>query len=278
MGRLTSPRPLQGLRVDGRDGLHRDGLLGVFCDIDDTLTWEGRLVPAAFAALDALQRAGLRVVPVTGRPAGWADPIARQWPVDGVVAENGGLWSYFHEGRLVTEYLQSAETRRANRERLDALAAVILDAVPGAALASDQAYRALDLAIDFCEDVPALSRGDIDRIVALFEAAGATAKVSSIHVNGWFGTFDKRTGCQRLAQRLWDIDPFEAPERWLFVGDSANDAPMFAAFPNAVGVANVAAVLDRMDDWPTFLTDAPGGHGFAELVTHLLGEPSTRPT
>ncbi|MFM2163492.1 MAG: hypothetical protein RLZZ383_3004 [Pseudomonadota bacterium] len=277
MGRLTPPRPLRGLLSDGRDGLRRDGVLGVFCDIDDTLTWEGRLVPEAFAALDALQRAGLRVVPVTGRPAGWADPIARQWPVDGVVAENGGLWSYFRDGRLVTEYLQDVDTRRAHRARLDDLATVILDAVPGAALASDQAYRALDLAIDFCEDVPALLPDQVDRIVALFEAAGATAKVSSIHVNGWFGSFDKRTGCQRLAQTLWDIDPFEAPERWLFVGDSANDAPMFAAFPNAVGVANVSAFLDRMDAWPAFRTDAPGGYGFAELVAHLLDQPTAPP-
>ena len=274
MGRLTPPRPLAGLRGDGTDALRRDGLLGVFCDIDDTLTWQGRLVPAAFSAMDSLQRAGLRVVPVTGRPAGWADPIARQWPVDAVVAENGGLWSYFQDGRLVTKYVQDAATRRTNRARLDDLATTILADVPGTALASDQAYRALDLAIDFCEDVPALPRAAVDRIVACFEAAGATAKVSSIHVNGWFGEFDKRTGCQRLAQTLWGIDPFEAPERWLFVGDSANDAPMFEAFPTSVGVANVADFLDRMDAWPSFQTQQPGGHGFAEMVDHLLGAPS----
>ena len=67
-------------------------LKGVFCDIDDTLTWEGRLIPAAFQSLADLQNDGLRVVPITGRPAGWVDLIARSWPVDGCVGENGGLW------------------------------------------------------------------------------------------------------------------------------------------------------------------------------------------
>ncbi len=246
------------------------GLKGVFCDIDDTLTHEGRLVPEAFAALARLQAAGLRVVPITGRPGGWVDHIARMWPVDGVVGENGGLWFWMADGRLQRRFLQDAETRRANRERLTALGHRILAAVPGSALASDQPYRELDLAVDFCEDVPHLGDVGIDAVVAAFEAGGATCKVSSIHVNGWYGAFDKLTGIRRLLRELWDEDLDTEVGRYAFFGDSANDEPLFRAFPLSIGVANVVDFLPRMSHHPAYITSAPGGHGFAEGVSILL--------
>lgn len=242
-------------------------LVGILCDIDDTLSLHGRLIPSAFAALAAAQEAGLKVIPVTGRPGGWVDHLARMWPVDGVVGENGGLWYFMGDGRLQRRFLQSAAERAENRERLKAVAADILAAVPGTALASDQPYRELDLAIDFCEDVPRLPEPDIDRIVARFEAAGAVCKVSSIHVNGWFGQFDKLSGFQRLAA---DLGVSSAPEHWAYVGDSANDAPMFAHFPLSVGVANVDAFLPRIPVWPRYRTSGSGGYGFAQLVDRLL--------
>ncbi len=242
----------------------------MFCDIDDTLTWEGRIVPEAFEALVALRAAGLRVIPITGRPGGWVDHIARMWPVDGVVGENGGLWFYMHEGRMVRRFLQDPATRAANRARLDALAGEILAAVPGTALASDQPYRDLDLAIDFTEDVPPLGDEAIDAIVDRFHAAGATCKVSSIHVNGWFGAFDKLTGCRRFLAERFGEDLDAVIDDYAFVGDSANDEPLFAAFPLAVGVANVRQFLPRMKAHPAFVTDGNGGHGFAELAAALI--------
>ncbi len=245
-------------------------LQGVFCDIDDTLTHEGRLVPAAFLALQHLQDAGLKVVPITGRPGGWVDQIARIWPVDGVVGENGGLWFYHHKGSLHRSYLQTETVRADNKHRLTELAGHILRMVPGCALASDQSYRDLDLAIDFCEDVPALDDAAINRIVALFEEAGCTAKVSSIHVNGWFGEFDKLTGCERFLKERYGTSLDTATEDWAYFGDSANDEPMFKAFPISVGVANVREFLPRMTSHPSFVTQGEGGHGFAEAIAHIL--------
>lgn len=245
-------------------------LHGVFCDIDDTLTWEGKLVPEAFLALDVLRRAGLKVIPVTGRPGGWVDQIARLWPVDGVVGENGGLWFYLESGKMVRRFVQDEPTRRANRERLADLAQRILHKVPRAALASDQVYRELDIAIDFREDVGPLSEDDIDTIVAEFRAAGATSKVSSIHVNGWYGTFDKLAGCRAFLAERWGVDLDSQREHWLYVGDSPNDEPMFAFFPVSVGVANVKTFLPRMQHHPAYVTDGVGGHGFAELARHIL--------
>lgn len=256
--------------IDSLTRAEASRLTGVFCDIDDTLTWEGRLIPAAFLALERLQSAGLRVIPITGRPGGWVDHIARMWPVDGVVGENGGLWFYMRDGQLHRRFLQDPATRAHNKERMRALADQILQDVPGTALASDQPYRELDLAIDFCEDVPPLDRDAIDRIVQGFERAGATCKVSSIHVNGWFGDWDKLEGCGRLLTELYGESLDDARDRWAFFGDSANDAPMFGAFPVSVGVANVRDFLDRMDHAPAFVTQGSGGHGFAEAVDHIL--------
>lgn len=246
------------------------GLIGVLTDVDDTLTWEGQLVPAAFLALQKARDAGLRVVPVTGRPGGWVDHLARMWPVDGVVGENGGLWFYMANGCMERRFLQSAGERRINRARLDALAAEILTAVPGCGLASDQSYRDLDLAIDFTEDVPPMDDAAIDAIVSRFHAAGATCKVSSIHVNGWYGAFDKLEGCRRLVYERWGDDLDAHPERWVYFGDSANDEPMFSRFPASVGVANVARFLPRMKAHPAYVTRGWGGHGFAEGIHRIL--------
>ncbi len=262
VGRIS---PLDELRA--ADCTH---LTGIFCDIDDTLTWDGRLIPEAFTALQRAQQAGLRVVPVTGRPGGWVDHLARMWPVDGVVGENGGLWFYRTKDRLVRSFLQDAATRARHRERLDRLGRHILAQVPGAALASDQPYRDLDLAIDFCEDVPHLGDAAIDKIVALFSEAGATCKVSSIHVNGWYGAFDKLEGCRRLIAERWGEVLDEHFERYAYFGDSANDEPMFAAFPLSIGVANVRHFLPRMKSWPKFITPGNGGHGFVEGVNRIL--------
>lgn len=248
------------------------GCVGVFCDIDDTLTWEGRLVPEAFAALHALKQAGLRVIPVTGRPGGWVDHIARMWPVDGVVGENGGLWFFHRGGRLERRFAQSASERTAHRRRLLRLGERILAEVPGCALASDQPYRELDLAVDFCEDVPPLSQDAVDRVVALFLEAGCACKVSSIHVNGWYGGFDKLLGCRALVRELWGEDLDAGRGQWLYVGDSPNDEPAFAFFPRSVGVANVRRFVDRMQSLPTWVTELPGGAGFAEVVSRLLSD------
>jgi len=172
--------------------------------------------------------------------------------------------------KLRTRYVDDEATRRSNRARLAAIGDAILREVPGAALASDQRYREADLAIDFREDVPELPRATVDRIVALMKAEGMTAKVSSIHVNGWFGVYDKLSMTRRLLGEAFDIDLDAQRQRFVFVGDSPNDAPMFAFFPNSVGVANVRAFADLIPTLPAYVTEREGGEGFAELVTTLL--------
>jgi len=245
---------------------------GVLADIDDTITTGGRLTADAYAALGRLHAAGLIVVPITGRPAGWCDHIARMWPVSGVVGENGALWMRHDPatGRLERRFVVSEAERSANRARLAQVGERILAAVPGAALASDQQYREADLAIDYREDVPPLPRDAVDRIVAMMEAEGMSAKVSSIHVNGWFGTYDKLGMTRRFFGEALAIDLDAERKRFVFVGDSGNDAPMFGFFPLSVGVANVRAFLDRLATPPAFVTERESGAGFVELAERLL--------
>lgn len=260
-------QPLDSFAVAARRRIR-----GLFTDIDDTLTTDGRLTAAAFGALERLRAAGLLVVPITGRPAGWCDHIARMWPVDAVVGENGAFYFRYDEAarKLVKRFLASEEERAANRKRLAALRDQILAQVPGAAIASDQSYREADLAVDFREDVTPLPRAAVDRIVALFEQAGATAKVSSIHVNGWFGRYDKLGMTRTLMRECFGIDLDAERETFVFAGDSPNDAPMFAFFPHAVGVANVVDFRDRMAALPAYVTAGRSGAGFVELADALL--------
>jgi len=257
------------------------GIRGVFCDIDDTLTTDGRLTAEAYSALERLRAAGKLVVPITGRPAGWCDHVARMWPVDAVVGENGAFYFSYDRAarRLVKRFRDDEATRAANRARLAAVRERVLAEVPGSGVASDQLYRETDLAIDYCEDVPPLPRQAVERIVAIMEAAGMTAKVSSIHVNGWFGHYDKLGMTRTLMQERFgvDLDQEDARAHYAFVGDSPNDAPMFAFFPHSVGVANVRDFDGRMSAPPRFVTTARCGAGFAELADMIIREGASNP-
>lgn len=250
-----------------------DRIRGLLFDLDDTLTTHGKLTGAAYAAMERLKASGRLVVPITGRPAGWCDQIARLWPVDAVVGENGAFY-FWHDATAATlrkRYHEPDDARAQKRARLGAIAERILREVPGCALASDQSYRETDLAIDYCEDVRALPFAAAERIAALMREAGLNAKVSSIHVNGWFGGYDKLSMAQQLFSERFGIDLPARQHEFAFVGDSPNDEPMFAFFANSVGVANVRRFGGALLSAPQYITCAESGAGFVELVEHLLG-------
>ncbi len=246
----------------------------LFADIDDTITTEGLIPAAAFTALWQAREAGLAVVPVTGRPAGWVDHIARQWPVHAVIGENGGFWFRMEDrngGRKMKKrFLYDEWQRRDFRQKLEVIRQEILQEVPGCAIASDQSYREYDLAIDFCEDVTRLPREQVLRIRELFEQHGAHAKVSSIHVNGWFGDFDKVTTTRLFVAEELGLDLERDNAQFVFAGDSPNDEPMFTSMVNSVGVANILELADLMETLPRYITRQAGGEGFAELVAALI--------
>ncbi|MDG0818021.1 HAD family hydrolase [Bdellovibrio svalbardensis] len=241
-------------------------------DIDDTLTDEGQLGPEAYEALWKLHQAGVHVIPITGRPAGWCEMIARMWPVSGVVGENGGFYFRYHNKKMHRHFFFDETTQQENRSKLKALESEILTKVPGCDLASDQFCRLMDLAIDFCEDVPALPRSEVQKIVDIFNSHGAQAKVSSIHVNGWFGSYDKLTMSLRFLEREFDVSAAQAKDVCGFSGDSPNDEPMFAYFPHSFAVANIINFIDQIKNKPTYVTTHRGGLGFTEIAQVILKE------
>ena len=192
--------------------------------------------------------------------------------MDGVVGENGAFYFWFDDkdGKLKKRFLDPEEIRAEKQERLSRIREEILHSVPGTAIASDQPYRLADLAIDYCEDVAPLNWNAIDRICEIFRKHGATCKVSSIHVNGWFGDYDKLKMMKLFAEERWGIDLDADKEQFLFCGDSPNDEPMFRFFPYSVGVNNVLRFADHMTYPPAFITNKKGGEGFAEIVEHIL--------
>jgi HAD superfamily hydrolase (TIGR01484 family) len=266
---------------DSADESELAKIRGVCLDIDDTLSTHGKLTDEAFSALWKLHLAGFQIVPVTGRPAGWCDHIARFWPVNAVVGENGAFTFYMEKGvrRRIDTVAGEAPARRA---RLDALGAKIRARFPGARWASDQAYREYDLAIDVAEDVPRWSDSDIDALLELCHHEKAHAKLSSIHVNAWFGDYDKRSGLEHWRAQGSPGAAFVGKwDEWLFIGDSPNDEPLFAFFANSVGVANLGNYLPRLKSAPQWLTRSESGAGFAELASRLIKASSrwtTSPT
>ena len=247
----------------------RRQVLGVFTDIDDTLTTEGAITPDALQALQRLKDAGLPVVAITGRPVGWSVPFARTWPVDAIVAENGAVALVPHGGELRRLYLQDAATRARNLTRMQAVAARVLREVPDARLAQDSPGRETDIAIDHSEFTH-LPRDSIQRVVDILRGEGMSATVSSIHINGWFGDHDKRVGARWILQALWNRDLDQELQRWVYVGDSTNDQRMFEVFDNSVGVANIRRFLPELVHLPRFVTLAERGAGFAEVVDALF--------
>jgi len=251
-------------------GLDAGPVKAVLLDIDDTLTTDGKLTAEAYGALEQLKAAGKLVVPVTGRPAGWCDHIARMWPVDAVVGENGAFYFCLAQGKLQQRFRDDAAVRARQRGRLAEIGERIVAAVPGCALASDQPYRETDLAIDYCEDVAPMPLAAAQRIAGLMREAGLQAKISSIHVNGWFGEYDKLAMTRLLFAERFGWDLAVRNREAVFAGDSPNDAPMFAFFDQSVGVANLRR-FDSLDfERPKYVAAAAAGAGFAELARHLL--------
>jgi HAD superfamily hydrolase (TIGR01484 family) len=249
------------------------GVHGVLTDIDDTLTREGAIETAARSALQRLRSAGLPALAITGRPMGWSEPFVRDGTLDAIVAENGAVALFRERGAVVVEYAQDDATRNANALRLQQVAAQVLQQVPGATLARDSAGRVTDIAVDHSEFAH-LDAAAIERVVAIMRAAGMSATVSSIHVNGWFGSHTKLSGARWIVQRLTGRDLEREIGHWVYVGDSLNDQEMFGHFPLSVGVANLKRFAAELIVWPAYLTRGERGAGFAEVADALIAARS----
>jgi len=243
-------------------------LRGVFSDIDDTLTHEGNVVPAAYAAIAKAKQAGLRVVLITGRPAGWAEVLASVWPVDAAIAENGGI-AYLRRGRRVERIYFEPGDPADDAQKLAALQREVLATYPFARRADDSNLRVTDVAFDVGENQQ-LSTVEIDTITAHCRRLGARTLVSSVHAHACFHGADKARMAVRVAELLWGEPEPEVASHYAFVGDSPNDQAAFAFFEASIGVANVARYASVLAPPPRYVTNGVGGHGFAEAMDLVL--------
>ncbi|MGE0312185.1 MAG: HAD family hydrolase [Lautropia sp.] len=253
-------------------------ITGLFTDIDDTLTRGGKLPATVYTMLERLAAAGIAIVPVTGRSAGWAHLILHHWPVHAVVAESGGILIHRDaRGRPCWLWHDTPERVAADRARIETLAAQVLRETPTLAPANDNAFRLVDVAIDHCETLASPAPpADIARAIARFEAAGFRARASSVHINVWHGDFDKAPMALRYLAEIRGETDAAAADRWAFVGDAPNDESMFAAFGHSVAVANLLPHRDALAALPAYVTRASHGEGFVELAAHLLAARAAR--
>jgi HAD superfamily hydrolase (TIGR01484 family) len=250
-----------------------------FTDIDDTLTEKGLLPSSSLAAIEGLTGAGIAVIPVTGRPAGWCDHIARMWPVHAVIGENGAFYfSYQRTQRIMRRvFSQECAEREGAGKKLEALTARLLKKFPGVGLASDQPFRMTDAAFDLCEDREPLAKDKIDSLCVFLTEQGAHYKISSIHLNVWYGDYDKKTCLFQFLDDIAETTSNPILDKCLFIGDSPNDEPLFAALPVTVAVANIQAYLNDLTHYPAYITKKPSAKGFSEAVNLILEKRFSKP-
>ena len=256
--------PLAALPADAARGL-----TGLLFDLDDTVLTHGVLTKSAYDALWRLHESGLRLVAVTGRPSGWGEVIARQWPIDGAVTENGAV-SIVRDGHAIRVVADGTSVEvEARRGRLVALVAAIAAALPAIRLADDNHARRSDVTWDIGEnDHPPPEV--ITELTRLIREGGARSTRSSVHVHATFERDDKASGATRFVHARFGDDVGAALHRWAFVGDSGNDAACFAAFTHTFGVANVKACARSLSVPPRWVTPSERGAGFVELADALL--------
>lgn len=242
------------------------GVRFILTDIDDTVTNGGRLTAEAYSAMWNLHKAGFGIVPVTGRPAGWCSLIVREWPVAGVVGENGAFAFYLSGGKF--RILRHPNVSEDAHTKLEALTDAVLKAVPGSRVSSDQFSGIYELAIDYCEDEPRLPISDAEKIAEVCRSLGAEAKISSIHVDTWFGDYNKREMALLFFKEILGVE--NPKQQILYFGDSLNDEPMFEYFPLSCGVANIRTFEHLLSHPPSFVTEREGGFGFAEAADVIL--------
>jgi hydroxymethylpyrimidine pyrophosphatase-like HAD family hydrolase len=238
-------------------------------DLDDTLLSHGSLSRVAYDALWAMRDAGLALVAVTGRPSGWGEVLARQWPIVGCVTENGAIHLLRHGATITRRDPCDEAERNARRARLAGIVEHVRAAVPEARLTDDLSARRSDVTWDVGETMR-LPEERVRAIACAVEDAGARWSRSSVHLHATFDVDDKASGAIRFCGSELDEDAGSAVVHFAFVGDSQNDASCFAAFRTTFGVANVLSSVSRLSVPPRYVAASPMGDGFAEVAREIL--------
>ena len=241
-------------------------LRGILFDLDDTLLDRSELTEVAYGALHRLSEAGLTLLAVTGRPAGYGEVLVPAWPIAGLIAENGSVAVLKVDGRTQLFDEVNVTQRRARREQLQTLVTHMKCEFPLLMPATDVHLRRCDYTFDIGE-YQHVDHEVITAVIAFARARGASTVRSSVHLHVGFDGSDKASGTLRVLSRHFGYDVTHARAQFAFIGDSENDEAAFAAFNTTIAVANLRG---RPTVNPRYATQAPRGRGFAEFVQRLL--------
>ena len=242
----------------------------LFTDVDDTLTWKGQLPAETFLALEQLREAGIEVIPVTGACYAWCDCMLRTWPIRTIIGENGAFWMTKNDRQQVnTQFRLDLSQRTIQHRELTEVAEQALQTFPFAKVTEDSRFRVTDIAFDIGQQ-HTNSPEQQQQLLDFLRDKPVQARLSSIHINVWMGAYDKANSSLAYLKQHAGISPSQAREQAAFIGDSANDEAMFRMFDHTVGVANIARFIPQLNPPPRFITQASGGHGFAEFARRIL--------
>ena len=231
-------------------------------DVDGTLTHNGKFSTNFISTLLDLQSAGIKVLLVTGRSAGWVSALVNYLPVAGAIAENGGL---FLQPNGQQDLLSSIPNISRHRILLENTFHQIKQLFPNLQTSTDNHFRITDWTFD----VNDLSANDIQAISSQCQQMGWSFTYSNVQCHIKPPHQDKATGLDAVLNNHF---PELNSQQVLTIGDSPNDEAMFnpAKFPISVGVANVRHYQDKMLHLPKYMTHASEFAGFQELAQLLL--------
>lgn len=240
----------------------------IISDVDDTITKNGKLLPHALDALYKLKASGRTIVLLTGGSAGWSDTYIRQWPVDAVIAESGAVFLGYSKGGEITSIINP----EIQQDKALKLRRKLMEYTSAYPFSSDQFARVFDVAYDK-KKMSNAEKTALKNILTLF---GASFSESSIHINAWFGDYNKKSSLRYFMTNVLSISEEEYLEKGMYIGDSLNDEPLFGYFPLSVGMHSVEDMKSSFKELPTYISQYGGGDGFFEVAAFLCEETGKR--
>ncbi|MBF2002048.1 MAG: HAD family phosphatase [Synechococcales cyanobacterium M58_A2018_015] len=251
------PSPMQPLTSEALQSVRL-----IASDMDGTLTQRGKFTPLLLQTLTDLANAGIPVVIVTGRSAGWVSGLVHYLPVAGAIAENGGC---FFSATGAREQLVSLADVPQHRQQLAQMFAELQAEFPQIQVSDDNAFRLSDWTFD----VQGLTTAELQHMSKRCYEQGWGFTYSTVQCHIKLLRQEKSIGLQTVLERYF---PQYSSAEIVTVGDSPNDESLFNPewFPCSVGVANVQHYAEHMTHRPTYITTAPEVQGFCELAALLL--------
>jgi hydroxymethylpyrimidine pyrophosphatase-like HAD family hydrolase len=242
----------------------------VATDMDGTLTQAGKFTPELLQSLVDLQTAGIAVVIVTGRSAGWVQGIASYLPIVGAIAENGGL---FYWGDDPTpHWLVSIPDLGEHRQQLHTLFSQLQTTFPHLKESADNRFRLTDWTFD----VQGVSPLELQAIGDRCQQQGWGFTYSTVQGHIKRPEQDKGVALETVLKNHFaqyeHRDKHQGDRHYvLTIGDSPNDESLFhpQRFPLSIGVANIQHYLEQMTDRPAYVTAGSEAAGFCEVARLL---------